>query len=157
MLVTGEQASAALMAMAIDDLGVPVVSRAAGDLGILTEKVRGRLARTILEPHLDEDGTLHAAVIDPDLERSLADAVAGTNGLANLPAGFLSRFVDNTAEAMAAMTKEGRNPILITRASLRPLLAEALSSAIPGSTVVSYQETAPAKKVETTTRITVPA
>jgi flagellar biosynthesis protein FlhA len=126
------------------------------DLRVITERVRARIARTILEPHLDDRGTLHAAVLDPDLERSLADAVAGADGLANLPPGFLARFVDGTVEVMGNMVKAGRDPVLITRAALRPLLAEAVGSAIPGATVLSYQETAPAKKVETTQRIAVP-
>ena len=122
----------------------------------LTEKVRTRLARTILERHLDSAGTLHAAVIDATLERSLAEAVAGQEGLTRLPQGFLARFVDSTAEALANMAKSGRDPVLITRAALRPFLAEAISGVIPNAAVLSYQETAPAKRVETVSRIAVP-
>ena len=127
------------------------------DPAALTEKARARLARTILEPHLDGDGALHAVVIDPELERSLADAVGNGEGLAHLPPGFLSRFVDSMAEALANMAKEGRDPVLITRANLRPFLAEAIAGVIPNAAVLSYQETAPAKKVETTARVAVPA
>ncbi len=127
------------------------------DIGQLTERVRGRLARTIVEPYLNPEGTLHAAVIDPALERSLSDAIAGSEGIATLPPGFLSRFVDNTAEAMASMIQDGREPVLITRASLRPFLSEAIAGVIPNAAVLSYQETSPVKKVETTQRITVPA
>ena len=127
------------------------------DLRLLTEHVRGRIARTILEPHLDPDGTLHAAVIDPDLERSLADAVNGNNGMAHLPPGFLARFVDETATALAGLSQSGRNPVLVTRASLRPFLAEAVAGVIPGAAVLSYQETSPATKVETAARVAVPA
>ena len=126
------------------------------DLRLLTEKVRTRLSRTIVEPHLDEDGTLHAAVIDPDLERSLADTIAGVEGIGNLPQGFLSRFVDETANALLSMAKDGRDPVLVTRASLRPFLSEAIAGVIPNAAVISYQETGPAKKVETSTRIAVP-
>jgi flagellar biosynthesis protein FlhA len=123
---------------------------------LLVEKVRARLARTILEPHLDNAGTRHAAVIDPELEKSLADAVGNGEGLARLPHGFLSRFVDSTAAALAGMAKDGRDPVLLTRASLRPFLAEAVAGVIPNAAVLSYQETAPARKVETTARIAVP-
>jgi len=119
----------------------------------LTEHVRARIARTIVEPHLDAAGTLHAAFIDPELERSLAEALAGNDGLANLPAGFLGKFVDKTAEALAAMVKAGRDPVLITRAALRPFLAEAVTGVIPNAAVLSYQETAPARKVESVQRI----
>lgn len=121
----------------------------------LTEHVRARLARTIVEPHLDPAGTLHAAFLDPDLERNLAEALAGNDGVANLPTGFLGRFVDRTAEALSAMAKNGRDPVLVTRASLRPFLAEAIAGVIPNAAVLSYQETTPARKVETTQRIAV--
>jgi flagellar biosynthesis protein FlhA len=127
------------------------------DVRALVERARTRLARTILEPHLDANGTLFAAVIDPSLERSLADAVAGADGIQALAPGFLSRFVDSTAEALAQLTKAGRDPVLVTRASLRPFLAEAIGGAIPNASVLSYQETAPAKRVETLARIAVPA
>ena len=126
------------------------------DLKLLTEQVRSRLARTIVEPHLDQDGVLHAAVIDPELERSLANAVAGGEGISNLPAGFLANFVDQTADALASMAKQGRDPVLVTRASLRPFLAEAVAGVIPTAAVLSYQETAPARKVESAQRIAVP-
>jgi len=125
------------------------------DLRALTEQVRARLARTIVEPHLDPAGTLYAAFLDPDLERNLAEALAGNDGVANLPNGFLGRFVDRTAEALSSMAKSGRDPVLVTRASLRPFLAEAIAGVIPNAAVLSYQETTPAKRVETTQRIAV--
>ena len=125
------------------------------DVRALTEHVRSRLCRTIVEPHLDPTGTLHAAFLDPELERNLAEALAGNDGVANLPTGFLGRFVDRTAEALSSMVRTGRDPVLVTRASLRPFLAEAIAGVIPNAAVLSYQETTPAKKVETTQRIAV--
>tara|TARA_R110002072_G_scaffold174303_5_gene329505 strand:+ start:4134 stop:6185 length:2052 start_codon:yes stop_codon:yes gene_type:complete len=121
----------------------------------LTEQVRSRLARTICEPHLDADGTLHAVFLEPDLERHLSDALSGNDGVSNLPQGFLGRFVDSTAQALSSMARDGRDPVLVTRASLRPFLAEAVSGVIPNAAVLSYQETTPAKKVETTERVAV--
>jgi flagellar biosynthesis protein FlhA len=125
------------------------------DLQKLTEHVRNRIARTIVEPHLDPGGVLHAAFLDPELERSLAEALAGNEGLANLPQGFLGRFVDRTAEALSAMARSGRDPVLVTRATLRPFLAEAIAGVIPNAAVLSYQETGPAKRVESVQRIAV--
>ena len=125
------------------------------DVPKLVEHVRTRIARTIVEPHLDASGTLHAAFLDPELERQLSEALAGTEGIANLPSGFLGRFVDNTATALADMAKKGRDPVLVTRATLRPFLAEAIAGVIPNAAVLSYQETAPAKRIETTQRIAV--
>ena len=146
----------------IRNLGVVLESIAANlgetkDARLLTEKVRASLARTILEPVLDEGGKLHAVVIEPQVERALADAVAGQGGLQDLPQGFLGNFVDSTANALADMAKDGRDPVLITRASLRPFLAEAVANVIPNAVVLSYQETAPASSVETKAQVAVPA
>ena len=127
------------------------------DTNKLVEHVRSRIARTIVEPHLDPQGTLHAAFLDPDLERQLAEALSGQEGIGNLPNGFLGRFVDSTANALADMAKKGRDPVLVTRATLRPFLAEAIAGVIPNAAVLSYQETAPAKRIETTQRIAVAA
>ncbi len=127
------------------------------DTSKLVEHVRSRIARTIVEPHLDPQGTLHAAFLDPDLERQLAEALSGQEGIGNLPNGFLGRFVDSTANALADMAKKGRDPVLVTRATLRPFLAEAIADVIPNAAVLSYQETAPAKRIETTQRIAVAA
>lgn len=121
----------------------------------LTEQVRAKLARTICEPHLDASGTLHAVFLDPDLERNLSEALSGNDGVSNLPQGFLGRFVDGTAEALSTMARDGRDPVLVTRASLRPFLAEAVAGVIPNAAVLSYQETTPAKKVETTERVAI--
>ena len=86
----------------------------------LTERVRTRISRTVIEPYLSSEGCLNVAVIEPSLERGLADAVAGGDGIASLPAGFLGRFVDSVAESLSTMVAEGREPVLLTRASLRP-------------------------------------
>ncbi len=121
----------------------------------LTEQVRTRIARTICEPHLDPTGTLHAVFLDPDLERNLSEALSGNDGVNNLPQGFLGKFVDSTAEALSSMARDGRDPVLVTRASLRPFLAEAVAGVIPNASVLSFQETSVAKKVETTERVLV--
>ena len=55
------------------------------------------------------------------------------------------------------MSNGGRDPVLVTRAALRPFLAEAITGVIPNAAVISYQETSPAKRVETVSKISVPA
>ena len=56
-------------------------------------------------------GTLHAATIEPQLEKALADADGRSRRAPHaLPQGFLSRFVDGTAQALASMANGGREP-----------------------------------------------
>ena len=126
------------------------------DIAQLTERVRTQIARTVIEPYLTPDGFLNVSVIDPNLERGLADAVTGTDGMGSLPPGFLGRFVESVAESLSGMVNEGQEPVLLTRATLRPFLAEAVNGVIPNAAVLSYQETTPAKRVETVATIAVP-
>ena len=97
----------------------------------------------------------HGIAAGAELRRLPAEALSGSEGATNLPSGFLSRFVANTAEALSEMAKSGRDPVLVTRASLRPFLSEAINGVIPNAAVLSYQETTPANKVETLQRIAV--
>jgi flagellar biosynthesis component FlhA len=46
--------------------------------------------------------------------------------------------------------------VLITRASLRPFLSEAIAGVIPNAAVLSYQETQAASRVETSARVAAP-
>ena len=121
----------------------------------LTEQVRAKIARTVVEPYLSDDGDLNVAVIEPNLERSLADTIGGTEGMTTLPPGFLGRFVESVAESLSGMVDDGHEPVLLTRSSLRPFLAEAITGVIPNAAVLSYQESAPAKRVETSRTISV--
>ena len=124
------------------------------DIKVLTERARARLARTIVEPYA-AGGKLKAVTIDPALERQLADAVAGSPEGLTLPPGFLARFVDRTAQEMARAARGGKEPVLLTRATLRPFLSEAISGVIPHAAVLSYQETAPVVEVETVGQVRV--
>ncbi|HHI79412.1 MAG TPA: flagellar biosynthesis protein FlhA [Planctomycetes bacterium] len=126
------------------------------DLGQVTEQVRLRLSRAITEPLVDKDGTLHVATIDPKLEGSIAQALTGAGqpgGGGVLEQGALGRFVETTAEILAELVKQGHPPVLVTRAALRPLLAEAILGAVPGSAVLSYQEISHLKKIDVISQI----
>ena len=127
------------------------------DLGQVTEAVRLRLARAITEPLIDREGTLHVATIDPALEGSIAQALTGANqpggGAAVLEQGALGRFVETTAVILAELVTKGHPPVLVTRAALRPLLAEAILGAVPGSAVLSYQEISHLKKIDVISQI----
>ena len=140
--------------VSIRNLGLILEAMADGametkDVRALAEEVRRRLARSIVEPFLDEDGTLRAVTLDQTLERTMADAVVARGGdLSNLPPGFLGKLVDSAAGELQKAVQAGHEPVLLTRAALRPFLAETLLAAVPGGAVLSYQEAAAAKRIE---------
>ncbi len=115
----------------------------------LCEAARLRLARAIVEPLLGPERDLLAATIGPELENGLLAAITGQGGGDGILAdGVLGRFVERTAGVLAELSARGRRPVLVTRAALRPFLAEAVTGAVPGAAVLSYQEVAQAPRVE---------
>ncbi len=120
----------------------------------LVEAVRLRLSRTIVEPLLGSGRDLKVATIDAELENALLTAMTGQGkGQGILAEGAIGRFVEQTAEVLAGLVREGRAPILVTRAALRPFLAEAVIGAVPGASVLSYQEIAHVANVDVCSRI----
>jgi len=64
-----------------------------------------------------------------------------------------SGFVERTAAVLAELVQQGHGPVLVTRAPLRPYLAEAVTGAVPGSAVLSYQEAAAADDIKVTGQV----
>ncbi|PIE22952.1 MAG: flagellar biosynthesis protein FlhA [Planctomycetota bacterium] len=115
----------------------------------LVENVRTRISRAILEPYIDEQGALHVATIEPQLEQQLLAALTGQGTQGEVLAqGALGSFVERSAEVLADLVRQGHQPVLVTRAALRPFLAEAVVGAVPGSAVLSYQEIAVHKEID---------
>ena len=111
------------------------------DVGRLVEAVRLALARAICEPLRDPEGKLHVVTIDGPLEARLLGAITH-GGTDTLPDGMLGRFVESAASMLAELVKQGKSPVLVTRAGLRPFFAEAVGGAIPGAAVLAYPEVA---------------
>ena len=133
---------------------LPIILEAIGDAAQeskdpnhLIEAARLRIARSIVEPFLANEGTLNIATIEPELERQLLAAVTGNGDQEVMAQGLLGSFVEETAKVLAGLVRNGHQPVLVTRAGLRPFLAEAVVGAIPGSATFSYQEIATVKKV----------
>ena len=111
------------------------------DMGRLVEAVRLALARAICEPLRDPEGKLHVVTIDGPLEARLLGAITH-GGTDTLPDGMLGRFVESAASMLAELVKQGKSPVLVTRAGLRPFFSEAVGGAIPGAAVLAYPEVA---------------
>lgn len=119
------------------------------DAPTLVETVRLRMARALLAPLRAPDGKLHIATIEAPLEQRLLAAIGAGNGPAEvLPEGALARFVDRCAAVLAELVTNGLPPVLVVRAGLRRFLSEAVTGAVPGSSVLSYQEIATSPDVE---------
>jgi flagellar biosynthesis protein FlhA len=104
----------------------------------LTERVRGDLGRTICDRFRDEQGRLHALVIDPRLEVELRRALHEKN-LVLEPAKLESLVMRLSAEWRKA-TARGQEVALLTDNTLRRALRRALARSLPEMAVIAYQE-----------------
>jgi flagellar biosynthesis protein FlhA len=121
------------------------------DPDALSELVRQRLARVLCEMHSDRDGAVHAVTLDPDIEQKLAAAVNGARDAdANaVSPAWLQKLMEKTSASVAHSTKGGKDVVLLVRSNVRRFLNELVRSSMPKTTVLSYNEVAPARSVVT--------
>lgn len=117
----------------------------------LTELVRQRLGRVLVERHTDRDGTLYAVTLDPSIEVRLAAAVGGPADPEAPPVGpaWLQRLVEEISDRLAAGTKTGQDVVLLVRSNVRRFLGELVQASLPKVAVLSYNEIVQARAVET--------
>ena len=117
----------------------------------LSELVRQRLARSLIEQFADKHGTVHAVTLDPAIEVRLAAAVGGQPDPRSEPVNpaFLSRLVGRIGEQIAHSTQGGKEVVLVVRSNVRRFLNELVRASLPKVSVLSYNEVVPARAVET--------
>ncbi len=117
----------------------------------LSELVRQRLARSLIEQFADKHGTVHAVTLDPAIEVRLASAVGGQPDPRAEPVNpaFLSRLVGRIGEQIAHSTQGGKEVVLVVRSNVRRFLNELVRASLPKVSVLSYNEVVPARAVET--------
>jgi flagellar biosynthesis protein FlhA len=111
------------------------------DLDELTELARQRLARVICEALASQD-RLPAVVLDPGLERLLAESIQPTSRgrVVVLNAERMQRFVENLSAQMEAVAGLGYQPVLVCTSQVRLPLRRLLVRLLPRLVVLSYEE-----------------
>jgi flagellar biosynthesis protein FlhA len=118
----------------------------------LTELVRQRLGRTLCELHSSGEGVLHAVTLDPEIEARLG-AVVGPrpdNHAEPIQPAYLQRLLEHIEGTLAEAGKSGQNAVLLVRSNVRRFLGELVRSSLPKTAVLSFNEVAGARSIETT-------
>ncbi len=109
---------------------------------MLTEYVRERLARSIVKPYMDSQGTLPVITLDPKAEQTLQESVRQTDGgtyLAMNP-GTAQRLMQRINKAVEdAVTTDGQ-PVVLASPVTRPHLAQLVMRFLPNVPVISQAE-----------------
>ncbi len=109
---------------------------------VLTEYVRERLARSIVKPYMDAEGTLAVITLDPQADRTIQESIRQTEGGAYLSLNPVSaqHLVNNINRAVdAAVTAEGQ-PVVLVSPMARPHVAQLVSRFLPNVPVISQAE-----------------
>ena len=112
------------------------------DLVLITEHVRGRLARQICYQHRNPDGSLPIVTLSPAWEQAFAEALIG-DGQHRQLALAPSKLHDFVADVRAAFEKAaqmGETPALLTSPVIRPFVRSLIERFRPSTAVLSQGE-----------------
>ena len=116
-------------------------SRVTKDPEILTEAVRAALGPSISAGHAPE-GRLPVLTLDPLLEHALLEALrpGEAGSYLALDPEIAERLLAEVAASVSAAEQQGRQPVLVCAAPIRPALKRLVRNVNPGLAVLSYLE-----------------
>jgi len=126
------------------------------DTDLLTEYVRGRLARQIYEQFRAEDGALHVISISPQIENLFAEArEEGINApLTPIDPEVAEKFFASLKRTVERALALGKQPVLLVSPSIRLGVKRFIERSIPNLPVLSYAELPPTAQVESLGMVT---
>ena len=112
------------------------------DLVLITEHVRGRLARQICYAHRNHDNSLPIITLSPAWEQAFAEALIGEgqNRQLALAPSKLHDFVADVRAAFERAAQMGETPVLLTSPNIRPFVRSLIERFRPNTAVLSQAE-----------------
>jgi len=120
------------------------------DPGLLTEYVRGSLARQITSVHVDGENNLHVITVDPEIESIIRSAIHEDpveGRILALDPDSHNRIASALIEAFTRSRDMGYSPVYLVSPQIRSVLFSLLEREIPAPVVLSYNEISSAVKV----------
>jgi len=112
------------------------------DLVLITEHVRGRLARQICHQHRNPDGSLPIITLSPAWEQAFAESLIGEgqNRQLALAPSKLHELVADVRAAFERAAQLGETPVLLTSPLIRPFVRSLIERFRPATAVLSQAE-----------------
>jgi flagellar biosynthesis protein FlhA len=123
---------------------------------LISEHVRGRLARQISATNTMPEGYIPIIALSPDWEMEFAEALAGQGDekqLAMAPAK-LQKFIVSVRLIFEQKASEGYLPVLLTSPSSRPYVRSIVERFRPSTVVMSQNEVHPKAKLKSLGQVT---
>ena len=111
----------------------------------LGEKVRQKLAYSFIKNYADEKNVLHVARISEELCKLIANNACYPKSKEAIPYCMLEpkdwrKFYNSVLPSIQCFTERNLYPVLVCESGVRPLLAKAIHSEMPGVRVTSDKE-----------------
>jgi len=118
---------------------------------LITEHVRGRLARQISSTVAGDSGYVPLITLSPDWEQSFAESIIGEGDEAQLSMApsKLQEFISAVRETFDRMAMMGETPALLTSPPIRPYVRSVIERFRPATIVISQNEIHPRVKIKT--------
>lgn len=118
---------------------------------LITEHVRGRLARQISHQHTGAGGYIPLLTLSPEWEQAFAESLVGQGEekQLSLAPSRLQEFINAVRQAFDAQVKNGETPVLLCSPSIRPYVRSIVSRIRPSTVVLSQNEIHPAARIQT--------
>lgn len=110
----------------------------AGDAQQLTEHVRSALSRCLSQQYCGQDGRLWCVSLDSELESEITTHLEGPTTA--VPPELARQVVEAAADSLGRLRLQGRTPVLLCDARVRPAMRRLIAAAVPGAAVLGYNE-----------------
>lgn len=119
--------------------------RVTQNIDVLTEYVRHNLSETIKTLYEDQEGTVHAISVDPEIEDIITQALqkSGGNNISSslgLSPAYISKIKEGVSKSIDDITIAGHLPVVICSAQVRPYFKKMINTTFPVVSVISYSE-----------------
>jgi flagellar biosynthesis protein FlhA len=125
----------------------------------LTDQVRARLARQISAQLTDENGTLHAALLDRPLEDKLRQCLVKQQGEPVLACDLVTAqgLFGAIEEALGKFAVKDAEPVILAPPDLRGPLEQFLAQFFPDIQVLCHREVVPSAELVSVAQLSLPA
>lgn len=131
--------------------GISEASSTTSNIMMITEHVRGRLARQLCNSNVDHEGVLTMVTLSPTWEQTFAEALvgAGDEKQLSMPPSRLQEFITRVRQAFEDFAQQGATPVLLCSPGIRPYVRAIIDRFRPVTVVMSQNEIHPRAKIRT--------
>jgi len=120
------------------------------DFELLTEYVRGALARTICKQYVDDHDRLFCLTLDPALEDLIAGHVERSErgAASTLPPASAQQITQQIAKGVAQLTQAGHPAVIVCAPPIRSAVRKIIETSLSQVAVLAFSEMVPEVTVE---------